>query len=475
MYPKKVILLKTVYYVFLTLFLGIFFIRCYPLMIRTADDWRYLDYWRDYALALPGRGWNPGRILPEMLMPLAAQIGVYLIMPFIDSFAGAVASGMGIVLILFILIYLWTFGYMIRKNTECGIYRELLFVTLFLLFHFWIFRSRTFENTYMFDGLDANLYFFYVIPYMINFSVCFMWSTIREGSDISNCPLFFKALFLSAAYFAIFSNMYSSIVIAVYASMRCLRIYTGHKGMPVKQMISRLRYELAVIIVWVYSLIVEAFGGNAAYVTGKHGGNGILADIHDTVLEAWSLYRQTNKYFAVFSAFLLVVMVWGVIRRSYEPTKLIYPIVMLVVIWIYEILLSAIVGYGYISRTMVSATYLVILFILDIQGIIYILSVKQEAIIVMPLLIVVILSMINTTDTVFANPAGQVAQDKMLADYLVDEMVRAEAHGISEPVLHIPEWYSGGYDDDIELLSTYLPHTLWKYGVISWNWDVRFE
>lgn len=81
--------------------LSLFFFKYHPLTLFDTDDWTYLSFTRQSKL-LPNKSeWNPIKVLPENLMPLAGYIGSTL---FLGSkgFYDAVVNGMGLVFALFI-------------------------------------------------------------------------------------------------------------------------------------------------------------------------------------------------------------------------------------------------------------------------------------------------------------------------------------------------------------------------------------
>ena len=222
---KRESITRLVYFACVFIILMIFYSIYYPMILSSPDDWRYINYWRDNALVYIGRGWNPARVLPEMLMPLMANIGFSFGRLFGMSFMKSISIGLSLGVVIFICLYIYFFSRMIRKQFALDVFQELFAATVFLLIHFWIFRSNTFRNTFLIDGGDPNTYYYYVIPFLLNCTVCFIWSTCDSSTDISIWPEIIKGTWIIAIYLAVFSNMFNSIVIAVYASLR-LFIYT---------------------------------------------------------------------------------------------------------------------------------------------------------------------------------------------------------------------------------------------------------
>ena len=157
-----------------------------------------------------GRGWNPGRVFPEVVMPFAAQFGIYFLYPLGISFTRAVSIGLGLCVIGFICIYLCTFEFVIKKVFDISEGMLAIVTSFFLACHFWILRSGATGNLHLLEGGDPNLYFCYVIPVLLNYSAVFVWGAIRKDIDYLNRIK--KALFYFWVYFAVFFNLFASVL-----------------------------------------------------------------------------------------------------------------------------------------------------------------------------------------------------------------------------------------------------------------------
>ncbi len=155
-----------------------------------------------------GRGWNPARVLPEVVMPLAAQSGIYFLYPLGVSFTRSVSIGLGLCLILFICVYLYSFELMIKRFFTISSGRLSIVTIFFLICHFWILKSNQSENLHLFYGGGPNLYFYYVIPYLLNYSLIFVclafgpdiasWNRIKKRSYVLLYIFLFFLIFLLA-------------------------------------------------------------------------------------------------------------------------------------------------------------------------------------------------------------------------------------------------------------------------------------
>lgn len=96
------------FFIFTMIIIGVsllcFFIKIHPLYIYDTDDWTYISYSRPAWPTV--KQWNPTKILPEILMPLSAELGVRFIYPFTGDYIGSMAVTFGIVLVVFIMGYL---------------------------------------------------------------------------------------------------------------------------------------------------------------------------------------------------------------------------------------------------------------------------------------------------------------------------------------------------------------------------------
>ena len=471
-------LYRSIFYVFTGVFLLVFYTRCYPLILASPDDWRYINYWRDFAFATLGRGWNPGRVLPESLMPIGGNLGVYVIGPLVHDSIGfirEIAIGVSIPVIIAIVFYLYSFGRLLRKRLNVGIRTELFLTLVFFLFHFWIFRSAQSHNTYLFDGLSPNLYYFYVIPVLLNFSACFIWVSIGDGESLKKLAPAPKSAFWVMIYFSVFSNLFTSVVIAVFAGLRCLITLIWHREDSFKKTLYAVRYEAVILLMWLYSMAAEAMGGNAAHVTASAEALSFAQKIRNVITDSFELLLKVNKYFALLCAVLIVVLIIRMISNTKLRNDVLFITAHAATVYIYQILLGCVVGPEYISRAMVSATFLIDLLILDILAINEIISIKREAVLLAPLFVIVVISMINTREPVFNASASEVIPLERLDGYYVDTVVEADRNGLDTVTISAPKWYPYLPDDPDGLYSTYISSTLYKYGLTSRKMTILFD
>lgn len=487
---KRESITRLVYFACVFIILMIFYSIYYPMILSSPDDWRYINYWRDNALVYIGRGWNPARVLPEMLMPLMANIGFSFGRLFGMSFMKSISIGLSLGVVIFICLYIYFFSRMIRKQFALDVFQELFAATVFLLIHFWIFRSNTFRNTFLIDGGDPNTYYYYVIPFLLNCTVCFIWSTCDSSTDISIWPEIIKGTWIIAIYLAVFSNMFNSIVIAVYASLRLfIYIFQSLKRKSNCLIYKNAKYECAVLMMWIYSLVAELNGGRAQSLMGENGKKErYISRVVQTFLCSINLFKKLNKYFLLFSFLLVAYFVFSIITHKGKNTDAkydnavnwtgmyIFAIAFLGIVYSYQLLLGGFVGSLYIERAMVSNTYLISLVLIDIFALIYIVVSHNKIMMFAPIVTMIIVSMIGTAEPIFSGGYCDSQTNEQLYDYYLDAIIDADDKGEDEVVLVTPDWkpLSAENQDHYELLAKYMSSTLYKYGMTSRLMKISF-
>lgn len=117
-------------------------------------------------------GWNPIRVLPEMLMPFTAQISMLTIYPFFYDVPGSVEHGMAIIISLFATIYVYSFFRMMKRKTTLSPHYCYALTLLFVMLHFLVFKTGHEGNDFLLNGYnDATTYFFYLVPALLNASL----------------------------------------------------------------------------------------------------------------------------------------------------------------------------------------------------------------------------------------------------------------------------------------------------------------
>ena len=145
----------------LFILLCIFFSKVHPLVLFDQDDW---DYISNYRRPFPLWGaWNPTRVLPENLMPLAGYAAAYLVKPLVGEYVLAVTLTSAILVALGICLYYLVFKKYVITIWHLTCNQAILVSLFFILAHFGLFRSLNENNSYLFLAADLTCYYFYIL------------------------------------------------------------------------------------------------------------------------------------------------------------------------------------------------------------------------------------------------------------------------------------------------------------------------
>lgn len=239
----------------------LWYTNIYPVAIFSVDDWTYISYKR---IPVPLLGaWNPAKVFPEIYMPLMGNIGAFLIYPITGDYLQAITMSLGFGMSLIVVLYFESFRRFLIKKTGISDKKSILLALLFFFLHFAVFMSNDQLNKYLLGGDSLINSYNYTLPSLLNFSVVF----ILESKD--NIEEFFKSkrvirigLLLIMIYFALFSNLYSNIILATYSSAKILLSFFSRKQ-NVGSFLRNNGLYFFMILLWAVCLLFEYQGGRA--------------------------------------------------------------------------------------------------------------------------------------------------------------------------------------------------------------------
>ena len=275
----------------------IFFIEANPLVVFDTDDWLYM-YISRFPLPVPGE-WNPSRVFPEVFMPFFSTMASYIIYPLNHNFVDAQVIMHGLVLSVTILIYVYLFYKYMFKTTKDK-YFALCITILFYLFHFLIFRSKKNENDYLFYSQNVTCYYFYTISTLLN-SILVLWVLNDDFLDdfISKDKIIQKSIFVFVLYFAIFSNLFSSIIFSTYIFSTI--VFNIKKSIK----ISYARYLIC--FAFLLSCLFELSGGRAK---GVHNSNSLIQLFRQSIYNFYTLVLNMNLLFVIILIFFIFIYIY---------------------------------------------------------------------------------------------------------------------------------------------------------------------
>ena len=475
---NKLLIIGSVIAAFVCMF--IFFYSAHPIVILDADDWQYVSYSR---LPVPYTAyWNPSRILPEVLMNLCGSMAlqVYRLgsLGYIESqilvFAVAVS--------LFIALYVAAFIVLIRKKSGISTLASCGLGALFLVLHFIIFRKTAENNLYMFYSYDMCCYFYYTVSALVNCTLLmyFEYSGILDDFFTrKRIPL--KILLVIVTYFAVFSNLFNSIILVAYLGVRFLAAF--FRALREKRNIGSLlkgyAAPLAVIVLWLVAVYCEGHGGRA--------GNGWDKSVFLTnVLAAGRHVLETFAGFSIPFYLLMVLAAAGLLfvivrkKDTAEERREFCSFVHLqlaaaFVIILFLALLCARVNVGYILRPQVMFGFIYSLFMIICITAAYVIKHCKAAGYILPVILAAGLILCNTKGTTYAasNPLGISEQVCISVDNdLINQMVEADLSGTEKTYIYVMDT---GVDDNwphTAFIGYGLKQTLLKHGIIHRDFGI---
>lgn len=452
------------------LFILLFFYKIHPIIISDTDDWTYSYMHRSFRPYW--KSWNPTRVLAETMMPLVSSLGAYCIYPITGKYFESLTFVYALCMAFFFSLLIMYLIDVIRTyytNMIVIIYSILFFV----LSNFWIFCNGHSNNYYMLWSIDGCTYFYYVIPNLINCAlVCYYIKKTSLKIDYSSkMPL--TILFL---YLSIFSNIWSSIILATYIGARLFfdlleTIIVSKKNIIV--FIKNNTLAIVYLFVWFVSQIFEMNGGRANNLSKGNFGEELTKTICRLIETIFSIRKP-------FAVVVIVILFGGLVfivkRKKKDLLKLIATLVFAIVVQtIYLLLSCAKTGAWYVTRT--DVLYGVFFFLMLIVLICFnelVIDVKWVELLV-PILLVYILFDCNSSGKVFAesNVGNREPAEVYATDYAILNQIEAcIENGDETMVLHLPKYdHKENWPYMTYYKEVYIEH-LYKYGVVGRTIDI---
>lgn len=451
------------------LFFIYFFVKKYPIILFDSDDWELSAIDR---IGLPLWGaWNPIKILPESLFSVANLLASFFILPFTNDFLSATTITYAIIVSSFILMYSYYFIKVLKNKFEMPTFNVILVTIVFLLCHFWIYKSNFAGNTYMFYSLNATCYFHYIIPALLNSTLVLYYIDNYNVKTKKQNVIKDSILFL-ILYLAIFSNVFHSIILATFiASLLFVELIKAAKNnTKTVEFIKNNLSKIFFLIVWGISQIFEINGGRANSLSSNIS---FVARFKLTLKHFKYMITSLNDNFVIFAIVVIILTLILLIKNRKKKDNNMSLIGNIIFsgffTTLYIILVCTCCGYGYVRRTDTIFGIVFYLFLLIFFDISYILKRIPRAIIVVPLIIFVIYTQTDNFGRTFkpSNMAGLEPEVCIEIDnYIIDQIIAADKENKYEVDLHIPNFYSE-YNWPIATYSAGYVNTLYKNGIIK--------
>ena len=394
---------KIIYSIFiLVVFLGLFIFWqvIHPLYIYDTDDWTYITQSRS---AIPlWKTWNPSRVLPETIMPLISELGVYIIYPFSNDFFGSMASFTALFLSLIVLIYLLAFvNYIGKKHLMSGGMMGAMLIIITLL-HFLPFTVNKINNQHMFYASSVTCIFYYTIPCLLNGILVLYFHSKDDIWEFNKNNTTKNALLIFLVYLAIFSNMFQSIILASYAASiifsKIILLIRNKKYKNYKKefLNKEIIPWISILIVWLIALAFDYSGGRSASVK-------TILHFKSSINTYFKVFESLNKLFVFFviinfiiaGIYIMGTESWNIRNAANRIIKSLSANLVIIFAFIltsiFLILLCSITGVSYLKESSVffSVIFFVLIIALDCFG--YLLCNKFILRLMIPILVYILM------------------------------------------------------------------------------------
>ncbi|NBJ91332.1 hypothetical protein [Parablautia muri] len=254
----------------IVVFLLFFFIRLCPLVVFDCDDWLCLGA---YRLPIPRwKEWEPTRIMPGTLMPVAGWMAAHIIYPICGDYVYSVTIISSCIITFLIVVMCICFQKVLIVRAQMPACTALMCEILFLVSFFAIFRNRG-TSQCMFTAADLCCIYYYTMSGVLNAIVVLLllqWKDVTE--KFLSWNLIRKTGFCILVYFALFSNLFHSAITAIYAGAALLfALY--HCKDSFKEFVRKNMAYLFILAGWGIVLVLEITSGRAEVVGGESGLN----------------------------------------------------------------------------------------------------------------------------------------------------------------------------------------------------------
>lgn len=339
-----------IYSLFVFCIMLFYFLKVAPIMVYDTDDWTYISVLRA-PIPIIGH-WNPTRVFPETFMPIVSYFGAFFVSHFVGDYFLSLVIVHGLFGSLIFTLYFVELPMVFFRKKLASIYNSIGYGALFLLLHFTAFIHTGSENYSLFSSLNLTCFYFYTLSFAINaFLVMHFISYGGVKGFYSNSSLVHKLLVLVLIYFAINSNLYSSVVLASYTGTELLVTLicdVKRKEFRLSDYCIKNLINLGIIVCWGFANLIERTGGRATMAQHNFAANLLLVTVL-TIIGGLSL----NIFITAFGVTTFVLWKREDKKKLKNLTVIKFVLYCLFTL-IYIMLLSAIVDPTYVVLPQIS-------------------------------------------------------------------------------------------------------------------------
>lgn len=436
---KKVALVQIFFFIALIIFL----MEVAPLLPFDGDDWRYIG-----AIRLPfpiWGGWNPTRVLPELLMPLGGYISAFIVYPLTHNYIFSLSIIANMIISFFIVLVGYMYYRLVRIRLKANYKLSLSLESLFLLSFFVLFKHVNGSSYYGFWTVDLACGFFYIIPGCLNASlVMFMQQKQNFNNYFANLSGERKAFFITVLYFTLLSNTQMTIILALYCSFEILLI-SFRMNFNVKKIYRNTRLYWSILLLWLLTILFDLNGQRAQSVSQGNEGS-FFSKLINTILQFKNLVMVENRVFLLSSLVIILISFLILLRNSRNKINnymylSIFSLFSMSIAFVYLMLAYVKAGSFYASR--VDAMWPIIYFYIFLINISIASCVRfiRGVKILLPLIISLAVFITIGCNGLYIYPNNSPYNSETIINvnnYIINQVVRADKEGRNSVKVYVP-------------------------------------
>ena len=454
----------------------VFFIVLHPIPIMDEDDVIYSVLVRK-AIPILG-GWNPSRMMPEVLASFCGHTAAILTRFGFGHFIHCQVAVAGTLLSLFITIYVCAFRRLLCRKLGLDRFVSCCLAILFLELHFLVYVTEPEGNMHMFHSYNECCMFFYTIPALFCGALMMYLMAEETENPLAGKGLLRQSVWVTAVYFAVFSNLYGSILLSVYAGLRLLKNFLKtRKQQGKKSFWKQNAFWTAVLALWLLALLLDGTGGRAANVNTLDNRKGsLLSMLGDSAGLFFRTVWNTSLLFRLIALVALLLFFFLLLhgRRSEAGASAIRLILNTVCTGVFctvfIILLSAVVSPDYTGRPEAIFASMAVLILLMALCIVAFLQQAPRLAVLLPIALLFVFSMTDTryrtfADTNSVNIHGQAAV--ALEDEIYQSIITAAEEGKWDVGVRVPKYNEDSNWPHDGNIGAPIAELFLKYGIID--------
>ena len=454
----------------------VFFIMLHPIPIMDEDDVIYSVLIRK-AIPIPG-SWNPSRLMPEVLASFCGNAAAILTRFGFGHFIHCQVAVAGTLLSLFITAYVCAFRRLLCRKLGLGRFQSCCLAVLFLELHFLVYVVAPEGNKHMFHSYNECCMFFYTIPALFCGALMMVLMADETENPLAGKSLFCRSVWVTAVYFAVFSDLYGSILLSACAGLRLLENFVKtRKQLGRKRFWKQNAFWAAVLVLWLLALLLEGTGGRAANVNSMSNRKGpLLMLLGDSAGLFFRTVWNTSLLFRLIALAAVLLFFFLLLhgRRSETGASAIRLILNTacvgVLCTVFIILLSAVVSPDYTGRPEAIFASVAVLMVLMVLCIAAFLQQLPRLAVLLPIALLFVFSMTCTRYRTFAdinsvNIHGQAAV--ALEDEIYQSIITAAEEGKWDVGVRVPKYNEVSNWPHDGNIGAPIAELFLKYGIID--------